>query len=119
VFPRLVGEGLYGFVADGYWLDIGTPDRYLQGSFDILEGRIATRVRAGEDGVLGGPVDGDVRGPAVIGAGATVGAGSVVERAVVLEGARVGKRCVLRDCIVAPGATVADGTVAAPGSILA
>ena len=41
VFPRLVGNGLYGFVAEGYWLDIGTPERYLQGTFDILEGTVA------------------------------------------------------------------------------
>src|ERR1044072_5890128 len=38
VFPRLVGDGLYGYVGEGYWMDIGTPDRYLQGTFDILEG---------------------------------------------------------------------------------
>ena len=25
VFPALVGNGLYGFEASGYWLDIGTP----------------------------------------------------------------------------------------------
>src|SRR5436190_20121179 len=30
VFPRLVGNGLYGYVGDGYWMDIGTPERYLQ-----------------------------------------------------------------------------------------
>ena len=72
VFPRLVGNGLHGRVSDGYWLDIGTPERYLQGTFDILEGRVATRVaRGGRRG--GGSVEGDVRGPAVIGAGATVG----------------------------------------------
>src|ERR671939_1889768 len=29
VFPQLVGQGLYGYVADGYWLEIGTPERYL------------------------------------------------------------------------------------------
>src|SRR3954471_12390557 len=33
VFPRLVGAGLYGHVAEGYWLDIGTPERYLEGTF--------------------------------------------------------------------------------------
>ena len=38
VFPRLVGEGLYAYVGEGYWLDIGTPERYLEGTFDILEG---------------------------------------------------------------------------------
>jgi mannose-1-phosphate guanylyltransferase len=118
VFPRMVGAGLHGHVTEGDWVDIGTPERYLQATFDILEGRIATRVRA-TGGVVGGPVDGEVRGPAVIGPGATVGEGSVVERAVVLDGARVGTGCVLRDCIVVPGAAVADGTVAAPGTVLA
>src|ERR687887_1433416 len=44
VWPQLVGEGLYGFPADAYWLDIGTPERYLQGTFDILEGNVATGV---------------------------------------------------------------------------
>ena len=44
VWPQLVGEGLFGFAADAYWLDIGTPERYLQGTFDILEGNVATAV---------------------------------------------------------------------------
>ena len=44
VFPRLVGEGLHGLLLDGYWVDIGTPERYLQASWDILEGRVETRV---------------------------------------------------------------------------
>ena len=30
VFPRLVDHGLYGYEAAGYWMDIGTPQRYLQ-----------------------------------------------------------------------------------------
>jgi mannose-1-phosphate guanylyltransferase len=118
VFPRLVGNGLYGRVSDDYWLDIGTPDRYLQGTFDILEGRVATRVQA-NGGIVGGPVDGEVRSPAVLGPGVTVGRGSVVERAVVLDGARVGQDCVLRECIVVPGAVVEDGFEAQSGSILA
>ena len=33
--------GLFGFAAEAYWLDIGTPERYLQGTFDILEGNVA------------------------------------------------------------------------------
>ena len=46
VWPRLIGAGLYGFPADAYWLDIGTPERYLQGTFDIIEGNVDTAVRA-------------------------------------------------------------------------
>ena len=35
VFPKLVGRGLFGYEASGYWLDIGTPDRYLQATYDL------------------------------------------------------------------------------------
>src|SRR5215207_1288099 len=35
VWPRLVGAGLHGFVAEAYCLDTGTTERYLQGTFDI------------------------------------------------------------------------------------
>ncbi len=46
VFPTLVDDGLYGYEASGYWLDIGTPSRYLQATYDILEGRVTTEVGA-------------------------------------------------------------------------
>ena len=52
VFPRLAGHGLYGLGLEGYWMDIGTPDRYLQATWDVLEGRIETSVPVREDGVL-------------------------------------------------------------------
>src|SRR5258706_1706306 len=46
VWPRLVGEGLFGCADHAYWMDIGTPERYLQGTFDILEGNVRTGVQA-------------------------------------------------------------------------
>ncbi len=42
VFPTLVGNGLFGYPAHGYWLDIGTPDGYLQATYDILESNVDT-----------------------------------------------------------------------------
>jgi mannose-1-phosphate guanylyltransferase len=114
VFPRLVGRGLFGYTADGYWLDIGTPERYLQGTFDILSGAVETAVQAGDDGVLvldGCEVaPGATVGPqAVIGPGVTVGEGAVIERSVVLEGALVGASSRLKDVILAPHARVGEG----------
>jgi mannose-1-phosphate guanylyltransferase len=133
VWPRLVGEGLYAFGRDAYWLDIGTPDRYLQGTFDIIEGKVHTAVidRLG-DGYLAvaddAVVDGRAIPPALVGSGAEiaagaqvgslvvlgdgarVGEGSIVERAVVLQGAEIGDGCVVRDCIVAAGARIGDRT---------
>ena len=47
MFPTLVGHGLYGYEGSGYWLDIGTPERYLQATFDILEGEVRTEVGDG------------------------------------------------------------------------
>src|SRR3712207_3125490 len=38
IWPQLVGAGLYAFPHEAYWADIGTPERYLQATFDILEG---------------------------------------------------------------------------------
>ncbi|HEX4109792.1 MAG TPA: NDP-sugar synthase [Solirubrobacteraceae bacterium] len=133
VWPVLVGHGLYGFVSDAYWLDIGTPARYLQGSFDIISGRVRTSVKAGANGVH---YDGTVVSPAVLGAGArvdtgatvgslavlgpgvSVGAGSTVERAVVLGDSVIGAGCELRDCIVAPGCRIGDGSVVSEGAVL-
>jgi mannose-1-phosphate guanylyltransferase len=114
VFPTLVGRGLYGHPADGYWLDIGTPERYLQGTFDIVCGRVATAVPVQSDGVLvlgGTEIAADARvGPdVVLGPSATVGDRAVIERSVVLKGASVGASCTLRGAIVGPGARIGDG----------
>ncbi|HEX8753168.1 MAG TPA: NDP-sugar synthase [Solirubrobacterales bacterium] len=115
VFPRLVGEGLFGTLLEGYWMDIGTPERYLQASWDILEGRVETAVRPTAPGLLvaaGAEVAGDaVVGPrAVVGPGCSVGSGAEIRDSVLLEGSAVGAGARLRDAILAPGATVAAGT---------
>ncbi len=44
VWPLLIDDGLYGYPSESYWLDIGTPARYLQGTFDILAGNVHTAV---------------------------------------------------------------------------
>ena len=141
VWPRLVGNGLYGYVAEGYWLDIGTPGRYLQGTFDILEGNVQTAVleRLGSDWLVvedRSQVHGRVIPPGVIergvrvGQGAhvgslvvlaedvSVGAGSSVERSVVLEGTNIGEGCELRDCIIGAGCHVGPGTRITGGAVL-
>ena len=40
IFPELVGNGLYGYPFDDYWIDIGTPERYLEATYDLLAGRV-------------------------------------------------------------------------------
>ncbi len=141
VWPLLIGAGLYGFPSESYWLDIGTPERYLQGTFDIIEGNVATAVqeRLGSSYLAvdeGAEVRGRVIPPAVIERGVSVaegahvgslvvlgqdvsiGNGSTVERAVIMNGAEIGAGCTLRDCIVAAGARVGAGTRITGGAVL-
>jgi mannose-1-phosphate guanylyltransferase len=141
VWPQLVGDGLYGFPADAYWLDIGTPERYLQATFDILEGNVATgvtdvlgpgylsvgeRVEAAGRIVPPALVDrgctiaegAHVGSLVVLGEGVSVGEGTKIERAVVLNGAEIGPRCVLRDCIVAAGVRIGEGSTVSGGAVL-
>jgi mannose-1-phosphate guanylyltransferase len=96
VFPRLAGDGLYGCLTDGYWLDIGTPQRYLEASFDIVAGRLSGRVGHTVDGGHGAILDADV----------TVGRAARIARSVVMGGAHIGEACELQDCIVAAGARI-------------
>jgi mannose-1-phosphate guanylyltransferase len=133
VFPRLVDEGLFAYVGEGYWLDIGTPERYLEGTFDILEGTVATEVtkRMGDGYLCVEPgtdnagrvipsalIERDCRiapharigGRAVLEAGVSVGEHTTIERAVVLRGSTIGAHCTLRGCIVAAGVEIGDNT---------
>jgi len=132
VWPLLIGKGLYGFPSESYWLDIGTPARYLQGTFDIIEGNVdtAVRERLGSDwlAVDEGAVvlergvrvaeGAHVGSLVVLGAGVSVGAGSKVERAVILEGAEIGEGCELRDCILAPGCRIGARTQITGGAVI-
>jgi mannose-1-phosphate guanylyltransferase len=141
VWPLLIGAGLFGYPSEAYWLDIGTPARYLQGTFDILEGNVHTAVRERlGDSYLSVSEDAQVRGraipPAMIESGASVaegahvgslvvlghdvkiGAGSTVERAVILNGTEIGENCTLRDCIVAAGCRIGAGTHIQEGAVL-
>jgi mannose-1-phosphate guanylyltransferase len=129
VFPTLVGDGLYGYEASGYWLDIGTPDRYLQATYDILDGLVRTTVTDACDAAHlaiadGAEIEGRVVGPALVGSGARVASGALVtgrsvlgrgveigegahvDGSVVLDGAVVGPHAHLTHCIVGPGARV-------------
>jgi mannose-1-phosphate guanylyltransferase len=111
VWPALIGAGLYGHRADGYWLDIGTPERYLQGSFDIIAGAVTSDARpAGDSGAIGARCqiadDATIGELVVLGEGVQVGSGASIERSVVLRGAQIGAGSVLRDTIVGERAKI-------------
>lgn len=105
VFPGLIADGLpvYGFPSDAYWIDLGTPEKYLQAHFDMLDGKVES-VPA-----YATPFVADA---AVVHAGARLG-----RRAVVCAGARVERDAVVEDSVVHPRAVVEEGATVR-GSIL-
>jgi mannose-1-phosphate guanylyltransferase len=136
VFPRLAAEGsVYGLAMPGYWLDVGTPDSYLQAHRDVLERTFVSEVgdalgteyafvhpsaNVHPEARLVPPVFVDERATlapgvragslAVIGAAASLEAGAVVENAVVGAGAIVGAGAVVAGSIVGERAQLGERT---------
>jgi NDP-sugar pyrophosphorylase family protein len=145
-FPGLLEDRLpfFGWVAEHYWLDIGSPAKYRQGVLDLLAGRATTPLSpAGAQG--GGRFVGPgavlepgarVTSPAVIGAGCRVAAGATVGPSAVLgtgcvvgadatvagailwERVEVGAGAQLHDCIIGTGARVGAGARVGPGAVV-
>ena len=113
VFPRLVGDGLRCLRLNGYWMDIGTPERYLQASWDILEGRVETLVEPTGQGML-------VAGEALVSDRAAVGPRVVVGPGCrVADGAEVRESVLLEDCVVGDGARVSGSILSAGAEVAA
>jgi mannose-1-phosphate guanylyltransferase len=141
VFPTLAGKGLHALELSGYWLDIGTPERYLEAHWALLDGDLG-----GGSGLDGGPggvtmgfdceVNGEVTGSAwlddestvadgasigprvVLGAGTTVGAGATIRDSVLLAGVTVGEGCEIEGAVIAPGATIGEGSRIGPDVVI-
>lgn len=143
VFPRLVGDGLYSLRLEGYWMDIGTPERYLDACWDILGRRVESEPgsKVDEDGryvAADARVEGSATiagttfveadaviganatiGPrAVIGAGAEVGGGATIESSALHAACRIGSGASVAGAILASGVVVEDGAVVPDGSVV-
>lgn len=123
VFPALVGHGLYGYDASGYWIDIGTPERYLEATHDLLSARLESSLPArDETGSLIGAgclTSGAHIGPqSVLGSHCSVGTDSTLERSVLHDRVLIGADCHVRDSVLASGVRVGDGVRIEPGALL-
>jgi mannose-1-phosphate guanylyltransferase/phosphomannomutase len=133
LFPLLLERRypLFGYVAEGYWCDVGNLEQYRQTHQDILTGR--ARVRVGgvqvDEGVWreeGSEIEPGVRliPPVVIGAGAAVRKGALIGdcsvlgpecvvaedasllKTVVWAGSYIGREAELRGAILGPRTSV-------------
>jgi mannose-1-phosphate guanylyltransferase len=130
IFPAVIADGrpVFGFGSPAYWLDLGTPQKYLQAHFDIFEGRVrdldypapwvhpsATvdlRAHLGRWVAVGAEA---AIGPetriedSVVHPGARIASGARIVASIVGSQARIGARSTVVDSVVGSGAEVSDG----------
>jgi mannose-1-phosphate guanylyltransferase len=124
VFPALVDGSLFGFQADDpYWIDLGTPECYLEATWDLLAGRVPSSLPARDETgslVLGGSlVAGAHVGPqSVLGRSCSVGTDARVERAVLHDRVIVGADASVRESVLAEHVRVGVGARIGPGAMV-
>ena len=115
LFPLMLerGDALYGYIAEGYWRDVGNLYEYQQAHYDVLEGNVKIQLAGTQhgsawlgDGCTIGPhvefrgrvivgnstniVEGAVLDNCVIGNNCTIGAGSIISRSVLWDDVHIG-----------------------------
>ncbi len=121
-FPGLISAGavVMGYPESAYWLDVGTPEAFVQGSCDLVRGRLAStavpagRGAPGESLVLDGAEvhpAARLRGGTAVGAGAQVAAAADVGGSVLFDGSSIGAGARVTGSVVGRGAWIGDGVV--------
>jgi mannose-1-phosphate guanylyltransferase len=143
-FPSLVErqETFVAYIYDGYWIDIGTPEKYMQVHRDIMDGRFeAAPFKGMENRTFVSPdarlEDGaTVTGPCFIDdgvlvkAGARIGRYSVVGRqcqieedaridgAIIWQNGRIGRDAVIEQAVLGRNCHIGRSAAVRPGAVL-
>ncbi len=133
LFPLLLAkdEPMYGFIAEGYWCDVGHLEAYREAQYDALEGKVlvdfsyeekSPRVWVGKNtyiepsAKLEPPIvigDNSRIGPranleagTIIGDNVTIGADADLKRPIIWNGAMIGEDVHLAACVIGRGVRI-------------
>ena len=145
LFPLMLrkGDPIYGYIANGYWCDVGNLPEYMRANADVLQGRADVEIPAKniggniwcEDGVqieedaqLYGPIylahdckiksGAIVHGPSTIGHYTILDERSQVDRSIVWNNSYIGERAELRGAIVGSSTNIKSKAVMFEGSVI-
>jgi mannose-1-phosphate guanylyltransferase/phosphomannomutase len=133
LFPLLLEEGepMYGYIAEGYWCDVGNLDTYREAQYDALYGKVqldfpsrelspgiwlgqntyidpTAKIEApaliGSQCRIGPHVN--IEGGTVIGDNVTIGTGAELKRPIIWNGVTVGEEANLEACVIARGTRI-------------
>ena len=115
IFPAVIERGrpVFGFLTDAYWLDLGTPEKYLQAHFDMFEGKVHGVTYPAPWVAEGAGVDlrAHLGRWVAVGPGASVGPDARVEDSVLHGGSRVEARARITESVLAADAAVGEDAV--------
>ena len=117
LFPAMLENdmGLYGYVAEGYWRDVGNLEEYQAAHLDILSGNVKVEmpgkkhegVRVEEKAEIADDVT--FEGNSMVGKGAVIEPGAKIINSVIGPGVHVGAKATLRDTVVWQGSRIGRG----------
>jgi mannose-1-phosphate guanylyltransferase/phosphomannomutase len=145
LFPKMLQQGdpIFGYIADGYWCDIGNLATYMQANADLLHGRVNLPLPGNdmggrvwvEEGVEIDP-DAQIFGPVYLGHDCKIKAGVIIhgpscigpytivdshgqiDRSVVWNNSYIGERAELRGALVGSSCTVKSKAVMFEGAVV-
>jgi len=147
LFPRMLADKrkLYGYVADGYWRDIGNADEYYKAHQDLLENRLhlgpfgtklerdGATVWVGEETMIspravfaGTVIIGDKTkvGPrarlfnTVVGANSIIGREAELNRVITWDRVSIGPQAKLSEAVICKGVVVGEGAIIEENTII-
>lgn len=143
VFPVLLQEQMpvYAFISDGYWLDMGTPEKYLKLQEDILYGKagefsisladgfeigggttinrtatIKTPVIIGKNSNIGSEVF--LEGPSVVGNECHIGQGARITGSILWDRVSIGQNAQIQGSIVSDCCIIGEKVILGSGSVI-
>ncbi len=145
LFPMMLKQGdpIYGYIANGYWCDVGNLGEYMRANAEALQGRVDIEIPAKniggniwrEDGVeiaeeaqLYGPIylahdckikaGAIVHGPSTIGHYTIIDERAQVDRSIVWNNSYIGERAELRGALVGSSTSIKSKAVMFEGSVI-
>ena len=145
LFPILLeqGEPMYGYIAEGYWCDVGHLEAYREAQYDGLEqkvkldfpyqeksmgvwigsntyvdpsAKIESPVIIGDNCRIGARVR--IQAGTVIGDNVTIGSDATLKRPIIWNGATIGEEAHLRACTISRGTRMDRRSQALEGSVI-
>ncbi|MFC2033820.1 sugar phosphate nucleotidyltransferase [Chloroflexota bacterium] len=108
VFPQLLsqGESIYAYSTPSYWIDMGTPGKYLQLHRDLLSGKCRTyRTITDKEVIIGKNSNvhptAQIEGPVIIGSNCSIGERvKLIGPVVIGDGCTILEDSIIKDCVI-------------------